>query len=180
MPQTTKIIIKVEGKDYGVVKIGYQYWLAKNYSKFGNEEFLTWHETVEIAEKHDYLRLPTDADWLELKNWVKGKYTAQSEGSVLKDSTWGGKKGYCDKCGFLASPAGYIFTNQDKVMDSGKYAFFWSADDLGHKDQAHCWCLDFKEDVLYQATFPKTVKMSVRYLVDSSKIDDFKGDCKND
>lgn len=172
--------VNIEGKDYDVVKIGDQYWLVPKYGNSAREELLTWYEAVEIAEKNDCLRLPTDADWLELKNWVKGKYPAQSEGHVLKDSTWGGKKGLCDKCGFLASPAGYKFTIQNKLMDSGKYAFFWSADDLKLKDQAHCWCLDFQEDVLYQATFPKTVKMSARYLVDSSKIDDFKGDCKND
>ena len=160
--------MEIDGKDYDVVKIGNQYWLARNYSNAENVNLLTWHEAVEVAEKYDYFRLPTDADWLELKNWVKGKFPTLSEKSILND-----------KCGFQALPAGYIFTNQDKVMDSGKYAFFWSADDLKLKDQAHCWCLDFKEDVLYQATFPKTVKMSVRYLVDPSKTDGFKGDCKN-
>ncbi|SHK86871.1 hypothetical protein SAMN05720764_1056 [Fibrobacter sp. UWH5] len=59
-------------------------------------------------------------------------------------------------------------------MDAGKYAFFWSADDYGLKKQTHCWCLDDEEDVLYQATFPKTVKIATRYLVDSTKINDSK------
>lgn len=167
--------VKVDGKDYDVVKIGKQSWLAKNFRNSASEELLTWHEAVEFAEKNDCFRLPTDADWLELKSWVKGKFPTQSEGSVLKDSSWGGSKGVCEKCRFLASPAGYIFTNQSKVMDSGKYAFFWSADDLGHKDQTHCWCLDGNEGVLYQATFPKTVKMAVRYLVDPTKVPDNKG-----
>jgi len=171
--------VKIDGKDYDVVKIGNQSWLAKNFRNSASEELLTWHEAVEFAEKHDCVRLPTDADWLELKNWVKGKFPTQSEGSVLKDSSWGGSKGGCEKCRFLASPAGYIFTDQDKLMDSDKYAFFWSADDLNLKVQAHCWCLDNEDDVLYQATFPKTVKMSVRYLVDPTKVQDVKG-CENE
>ena len=171
--------MKINGKNYDVVKIGNQYWLAKNYSNPRNDDLLTWYEAVEFAEKQDCFRLPTDADWLELKNWVKGKFPTQSEGCVLKNSSWGGTKGLCEKCGFLASPAGYIFTIQNKVMDSGKYAFFWSADDLGLKIQTHCWCLDNEEGVLYQATFPKTVKMAVRYLVDLDKVSETKG-CEND
>ena len=174
------MIMKIEGKNYNVAKIGNQYWLAQNYSNSANKEHLTWFDAVKIAEEHDYLRLPTDADWLELKNWVKGKFPTQPEDCILKDSSWGGKKSFCEKCGFGALPAGYIFTDQKKVMDSKKYAFFWSADDLGLKKQTHCWCLDDEENVLYQTTFPKTIKMTVRYLVDPLKTDDFKGECKND
>lgn len=155
--------MKIDDTDYNVVKIGNQYWLAENYKKSMNDELLTWDEAVEVAEKHDYLRLPTDADWQELKNWVKGKFPTQSERDVL-----------CDNKFFCATLVGYKFSFQDKVMDAGKYAFFWSADDYGLKKQTHCWCLDDEEDVLYQATFPKTVKIATRYLVDSTKINDSK------
>ena len=112
--------MKIDGKNYNVVKIGNQYWLAQNYRNSANEEHLTWIEAVEVAEKNDCLRLPTDADWLELKKWVKGKFPTQPEDGILKDSSWGGKKSFCEKCGFGALPAGYIFTDQKKVKDSNK------------------------------------------------------------
>lgn len=153
MPKQT---VKIEGNDYEVVKIGNQYWLAKNYRKQNDpySELLLWNDASEIAQKNDFLRLPTDADWMELKNWIKGKSPKESERFFL------------EKAPFNASYCGYNFTAQQKVMDKSKYAFFWSADDDGLSNQAHCWCLDKNEDKLYQATYPKTVKLAVRYLVD--------------
>ena len=104
---------------------------------------------------------------------MKG-FPTQPEDGVLKESSWGGKKVFCEKCGFGALPAGYIFIDQKNVKDSKKYAFFWSADDLGLMKQTHYWCLDDEENILYQTTFPKTMKMTVRYLVDFEKIDEIK------
>lgn len=67
------MMVPIKGKTYAVVKIGNQYWLAQNYSNSANKEHLTWFDAVKIAEEHDYLRLPTDADWLELKGSVPPK-----------------------------------------------------------------------------------------------------------
>ena len=53
--------MKIDGKNYNVAKIGNQYWLAQNYRNSANVEHLTWIEAVEVAEKYDCLRLPTDA-----------------------------------------------------------------------------------------------------------------------
>jgi len=130
-----------DGKTYKIIKIGEQIWFAENLAFKIDSGCYAYSNNVTNFETYGYLyswyaansvcppgwRLPTDADWTTLFNYIGGVGIA---GNLLKES---GTKHWdfpntsaSNKYGFTALPGGYRDTNGlFKLI--GSRGYWWSA-----------------------------------------------------
>lgn len=85
-------------------------------------------------------RMPTDAEWSELRNNCTWTWTTQNgvNGRLVTSN----KEGYTDKSIFLPA-AGY--RQYYRLYDAGSHGFYWSSS-LRTGDPAIAWCVVFRSD----------------------------------
>jgi len=156
--------------DYGLVDIGGQIWMAKNWgcyvpgSKcYGNYQancdwygrLYDWATAMTVCPSGWHL--PSDEDWDKLMNAVGGSSAA---GRYLKTSDCGGENKY----GFSALPGGYGNFGGNFV-NVGYYSYWWSSSEY-NANYAYYRYMDCSLDSAFYNYYDKNYLFSVRCLQD--------------
>ena len=146
----TEVVYDAQGNEYKTVKIGNQLWMAENLNletpgswcyennpsnckKYGR--LYTWHDAMEYCP--DGWHLPSDDEWVELKNFVDDHNGDEGVGTSLQ-STNGWEKKHSiplgsDRFGFSGKPSGYMCPryiyadSPPEFIGIGSSASFWSS-----------------------------------------------------
>lgn len=118
-------------------------------------------------------RLPTEADWNALVKYVDLRNGVESIGASLKSKS-GWKKSDSvavgvNRFGFNALAAGRRNNDGEDFMETEKFAFFWSINEVD-AGTAVGWTLRYDNDFLDHGEYYKGHGMSVRCITDTSKV----------
>jgi beta-galactosidase len=165
-----------DGKTYKTVKIGKQVWMAENLAfkpKSGN--YWAYDNNSSNVAKYGYLydwqtardvcpkgwRLPSDAEWTELTDFV-----GTNPGTKLKaKSGWTSTGNGTDDYGFSASPGGGRYYLDGSFLNLGNYGDWWSSTE---NDDSNAWSRSMSSNSgnVYRDNFGKWYGFSVRCVRD--------------
>ncbi len=172
--------VRIQGKDYPVVIIGEQTWLAVNFNGNGGiayDEANTRPEygryytkaEVESIELTDGWRLPTVGDYEKLAENLGfnlpsyGTHTEQIK-TITSSTRWHNANG-SNTSGFNAYPAGYGFGELDPR--EGDMAEFWTTDGITFSIQESGLELKSLRAVFYSSDNSPDFRFNVRFVKDN-------------
>jgi uncharacterized protein (TIGR02145 family) len=135
-----------DGKNYKVVKIGNQMWMAENLN-YETEGSKCYDNQIANCTKYGRLygsnsefcpegwHLPSNGEWETLMTTIGGKYTIDgyTNGNKLKTKSGWNKGGNgTDDFGFSALPGGFFRNEMGKLepFGVGEYGYWWSETSL--------------------------------------------------
>ena len=112
--------------------------------------------------------VPTDGEWLDLKNYSIGQGFSGTYGTALKSLTgWYNGGNGTDDFGFSAPPGGVRYSGGNFSGAAGAYGYWWSSSSHGNvADYAYYWDLVFDDPTTNQGACPLQYGFSVRCLKD--------------
>jgi uncharacterized protein (TIGR02145 family) len=112
--------------------------------------------------------VPTDGEWLDLKNYSIGQGFSGTYGTALKSLTgWYNGGNGTDDFGFSAPPGGVRYSGGNFSSGAGAYGYWWSSSSHGNvADYAYYWELVFDDPTTNQGACPLQYGFSVRCLKD--------------
>ena len=162
-----------DGKEYTTVAIpnkSGQCWFTTNLN-YAVEKSACYGDDSTNCEKYGRLyrwteaqsacpegsKLPEQSDWEQLDTYLGNSAVA---GKYLKaEGSWDNAE---DIYGFAALPAGYYDSENEKFIQDGSMAVFWSATESG--TDAYARVLN-NTNIIYEREFPKMNMNSIRCLV---------------
>ncbi|MBR2073978.1 MAG: hypothetical protein IKC23_00820 [Fibrobacter sp.] len=165
-------------------------WCLKNSkdscSKYG--PLYSWTAALDIDEKYvstlfgygivqgicpEGWHLPSFLEWVSLKNTLAQYTVGEDVGSDMKSVKGWLREGESslasNRFGFSGMPAGRRNSENGEFMSSGKYAFFWSLNEID-VGTASGWALRYDNDQFDPGNFYKDHGMSVRCVLSSDDV----------
>jgi uncharacterized protein (TIGR02145 family) len=188
-------VTDIDGNEYETVIIGNQIWMAENlqvthyrngdaiptgysdwdwaglstgaYAVYVYGYLYNWYaidDSRNIAP--DSWHVPTDAEWITLKNYLTNNGHSGSEGTALKATyDWLEGGNGTDNYGFTGLPGGDRSGNNGAYINVGYYGFWWTHTEDG-SDQAWSHWLYFMYSGITRVSEYKDYGFSVRCVKD--------------
>jgi uncharacterized protein (TIGR02145 family) len=188
-------VTDIDGNEYETVIIGNQIWMAENlqvthyrngdaiptgysdwdwaglstgaYAVYVYGYLYNWYaidDSRNIAP--DSWHVPTDAEWITLKNYLTNNGHSGSEGTALKATyDWLEGGNGTDNYGFTGLPGGDRSGNNGAYINVGYYGFWWTHTEDG-SDQAWSHWLYFMYSGITRVSEYKDYGFSVRCIKD--------------
>ena len=144
-----------DGKEYKIVKIGEQIWMAENLA-YKPDSGICWaydNDNTNVAQ-YGYLynwntakkvcpvgwHLPSDEEWSVLTDYLGGVEVA---GTKMKSSSgWNDNGNGTNESGFNAFPGGYLqVQDSENFYSVGSYGYWWSSSESGDRNKSMAWLL---------------------------------------
>ena len=166
-----------DGKVYNIVKIGDQWWMAENLNYqtadtswyYNNSpayggiygRLYTWNSALTACPAGWHL--PTEAEWISLRNSLGGIWAARRLKSVTGWSS--PNTGATNSSGFSALPGGYRYHLDGKFDQLGLYGDWWSATE-NDATSALIYNMSYNSAIISSTSVNKSNGHSVRCIRD--------------
>jgi uncharacterized protein (TIGR02145 family) len=170
----------IGGKNYPIVKIGNQVWMAENLDDiYGNcyynnttsppfakvGKLYEWSQAVASATAINGWHLPSKAEWDALVNFAGGSSTA---GRHLKaKSGWNDNGNGLDTYGFAALPGGYSLSSSGSFCDFGSSGSWWGSDESNYSYYGYVSRMYNSNEGVKGENLAKGLLFSVRLVKDA-------------
>lgn len=162
---------------YKTVKIGNQEWMAENLNFaldgtycYDNDEancekygrLYVWTDAANLCPEGWHL--PTDEEWIELKNYVSNNGNEKIGTNLRSIDHWKSGPG-TDLFGLALVPSGCYLSTKDSFVRLGERAYIWSATEFDSDSVSHWTVTGDMEDLLRVTVYKKQAR-AVRCIRD--------------
>jgi uncharacterized protein (TIGR02145 family) len=162
---------------YKTVQIGNQEWMAENLNFaldgtycYDNDEancekygrLYVWTDAANLCPEGWHL--PTDEEWIELKNYVSNNGNEKIGTNLRSIDHWKSGPG-TDLFGLALVPSGCYLSTKDSFVRLGERAYIWSATEFDSDSVSHWAVMGDMEDLLRVTVYKKQAR-AVRCIRD--------------
>ena len=171
-------IDKRDGQKYKTIQIGDQVWIAENLNyeienSWCNDDdpancevygrLYNWEAAIEACP--DGWHLPTDGEWIILRDYLEGPYDTGGKMKEAGQSHWAyTENGVTNESGFTGLPGGYRL-DDGNFGSPGDFGYWWSATEIDDLNAFSRTLTDLSVHV-FRLIGDKERGYSVRYIQD--------------